>query len=113
MREFRLSKDDNEHYSSFEEMAKAWKCKPKMMQTNDKEKLANQRESFCKRHLCKACKQPMVYIGGNQMVCVNDNCKGIKCESKNEETGENKVWYVTSYDLLDERGSEIASNIFA
>lgn len=113
MKEFRLSKNDNEHYTSFEEMAKAWKCKPNVMQTNNKEKLELQRENFCKKHLCRSCKQPMSYIGGNQMVCTNENCKGIKNEYKNEETGETRVWYVTSYDLLDEKGSEIANNLFS
>lgn len=94
-------------------MAKAWKCKPVTKQTNDKDKLKKQRENFCGRHLCKSCKQPMVYIGGNQMCCMNEACKGIKHESKNEENGESSVWYTPSYDLLDEKGTEVAMNIFA
>lgn len=112
MKFYRKSKGETEHYSSFEELGKAWGCKPVIKQTKDKAKLEKQRENFLGRHLCSACKTPMTYIGGNQLVCKNESCKGIKHESKNEQTGETKIWYTPSFDLLDEKGAEIAENIF-
>lgn len=112
MSEFRLANNVTAHYTSFEELAKAFGCKPVNKQTNNQDKLNKQRENFCGRHLCKACKQPMVYIGGNIMCCKNESCKGIKHELKNDD-GDSKVWYTPSFDLLDEKGSEIAINLFA
>lgn len=112
MKAFRLPKGTTARYTSFEELAKAFGRKPIKKQTSDKEKLAKQREDFCNKHVCEACKSPMTYIGGNQMVCANEKCKGIKHERQNE-LGETIVWYTTSYDLLDRKGAEIANNIFS
>lgn len=114
MKSQRLPKGVTESYSSFEELAKAFGLKPIRKQTKDKEKLAAQRQTFCGKHLCSACKQPMTWMkDSNQMVCQNPQCKGIPHEQViNSETGETKVWYSPSYDLLDERGAEIAENIF-
>ena len=113
MRSFRMSKGDTEHYTSFEELRVAWGLKPVIKQTKDKEKLNKQRENFCSKHLCPACRQPMTYSGvGNQLVCRNEKCLGIKHEQKNAETGEVKVWYSPAFDLLDDLAAEIASNIF-
>ena len=39
MKKFRLSKGVTEHYTSLEEMGKAYGCKPVIKQTKDKEKL--------------------------------------------------------------------------
>lgn len=111
MRSYRLSKGVTEHYTSFEELAKGWGCKPFIKQTKDKAKLEKQRIDFCKRHLCSACKNPMAYIGGNQLVCQNEQCKGIRHESKNDDAAV-RVWYTPSFNLLDERSAEIAKNIF-
>ena len=113
MRAFRLSKGDTEHYTSFEELRAAWGLSPVVKQTKDKAKLEKQRENFCNRHLCPSCKQPMVYSDvGNQMVCRNEKCLGIKHEQKNPETGETKIWYLPTFDLLDDLASTIAQNIF-
>lgn len=113
MRSFRLSKGDTEHYTSFEELRAAWGLSPVVKQTKDKAKLEKQRENFCKRHLCPACRQPMVYSGiGNQMVCKNEKCLGIKHEQKNSETGEIKVYYSPAFEVLDDLGASIAENIF-
>lgn len=113
MREHRASKGEREYYTSFEDLAKAFGCKPVRKQTTDKQKLNSQREKFMGKHLCKNCKQPMTYIGGNQIVCTNEKCPGIKHEVINEETKEKRIWYTPSFDLLDNRGAEIAENIFA
>lgn len=112
MKDKRLSKGVTEHYTSFEELARAWNVKPVTKQTKDKAKLEKQRETFSNKHLCSACKSPMTYIGGNQLVCQNEKCNGIKHETKNKD-GEVKVWYTPSFELLDNRSSEIAGNIFA
>ena len=112
MKDIRLSKGVTEHYTSFEEMAKAWHVKPIVKQTKDKAKLEKQRETFSNKHLCSACKSPMTYIGGNQMVCQNEKCSGIKHETKNKED-EVRVWYTPSFELLDNRSADIAENIFA
>ena len=112
MREFRMGCGTREHYTSFEECAKAWGCKPVIKKTKDANKLASQQEKFCARHKCKACGQPMTYVGGNQMTCTNEKCKGIKVEREDKE-GNKIVSYVVSYELLDELGAEIANNIFS
>lgn len=100
-------------YFGFEELASSMGIKPVSKVTKDKEKLAGQQERFVNRHKCRGCGQPMTWVGGNLMTCQNPNCKGIKFSKKNEETGEEKVWHETSYDLLDELGETIAGNIFS
>lgn len=101
-------------YSSFEELGKAWGLKPITKQTKDKKKLNNQREAFAKRHLCPACKQPMTYIdGSNIMSCLEEGCRGVKREFKNEETGEIIVRFEPAFHTLNDLGAEIATNIFA
>lgn len=112
MKEFRTGSGTKEHYSSFEECAKAWGCRPLKKKTNDKKKLAKQKEDFCAKHRCKSCGQPMTYISGNCMTCTNDNCKGIKVEREDKE-GNKIISYVVSYELLDSKGAEIAKNIFS
>ena len=112
MKFYRMSKGETAHYSSFEELRTAWGLAPVIKQTKDKAKLEKQRENFLNRHLCPACKQPMSYLGGNMMACQNENCKGIKHEAKND-LGETRVWYTVPYELLDEKGSDVANNIFA
>ena len=46
------------------------------------------------------------------MTCTNEKCKGIKLEREDKE-GNKVVSYVTSYELLDSNGAEIAANIFS
>ena len=100
-------------YKSFEELRDKFGLKPIIKQTKDKSKLENQRNSFSSKHVCPSCGKPLIYIDGtNVMVCKTDGCKGIKHEVKNDETGETKVWYETSYHSLDDTGAKIASNIF-
>ena len=111
MKAYRLSKGCTEHYTSFEELRSAWGLKPVTKQTRDKEKLTKQRDTFCSKHICSNCKKPMTWTGGNVMACLNPQCPGIKHEQV-LETGDTKVWYSPSYDLLDGLGSEIAENLF-
>ena len=111
MKFYRKSKGETEHYSSFEELRDAWGLKPVIKQTKDKAKLEKQKEKFLNGHLCSACKKPLTYIGGNLLTCTNENCNGQKHE-KILESGEKRIWYTTVYELLDDKGSEIAMNLF-
>lgn len=111
MREFRMGRNTTEHYSSFEEAAKAWGCKPVIKKTKDEEKLKKQQENFCIKHKCKACGQPMAWVDGHWMTCVNDKCKGIKVEKMDRE-GNKIVSYIVSCEEIDDLGAEIAQNIF-
>lgn len=113
MNAYRMAKGVTEHYTSLEDLRAAWGCKPITKQTKDKEKLKKQREDFCNRHLCPACKNPMTYVNGmNVLVCKNEKCLGIKHEVTTN-TGETKVFYSPAFDLLDEKAYEISENIFA
>lgn len=111
MKEYRKAKGVKEQYNSLEELRTAWGCKTIVKRTSDTNKLQAQREAFCGKHKCKACGQPMSYVGGNQMACQNPNCKGIKVE-RTLKDGTVITSYEVSYDLLDELGTEIAGNIF-
>jgi hypothetical protein len=109
----RLGNNTTEQYSSFEELATAWKIKPVSKVTKDMKKLQEQQEKFRGRHLCNACKQPMEFIKDTSvMTCKNLNCKGIK-QVRLDKEGNEIVSYLPSYDLLDELGTEIAGNIFS
>lgn len=112
MKSFRMDHNTTEHYTSFEEAAKAWGCRPVNKKTKDMKKLTEQQEKFCGKHKCKACGRPMTWVGGNQMTCTNDKCKGIKVEREDKE-GNKIVSYIVSYELLDDLGAEIANNIFS
>ena len=112
MKDFRMGRNTTEHYSSFEEVAKAWGCKPVVKKTKDENKLKSQQEKFCAKHRCKACGEPMTWIDGSVMTCTNEKCKGIKVEREGAD-GNKIISYVVSYDLLDDLGTEIACNIFS
>lgn len=98
---------------TIEELRKKFGLKQIVYQTKDKKRLESQRERFQGSHLCPACKQPMTFVeGANVMSCKNPECKGIKNVTVDEETGEEKVFYTPAYHLLDEKGAKIAQNIF-
>ena len=114
MKNFRLGKDTKEHYTSFEEMRKAWGCKPISRKTKNEKTLKDQQEKLCKKYLCKACGQPMSYIPGSSlMTCKNENCEGIKEEIKDKEGNVVKVEYLVSYKFLEPRDKSFAENIFS
>lgn len=107
----RLSKNTTAHYSSFEEVAKAFGCKPLKKRTDDAEKLKNQQEKFVGK--CRVCGQNLTYIDGtNVLACTNTSCKGIKRTYKNEDGTEN-VRYIPVTRIVDEVGMEIAMNLFS
>lgn len=112
MSEFRMDKKTTAHYSSFEELARAYGLKPVSKQTSDKNKLKKQQEKFCEKNKCKACGKPMNFVTGNVMACQNPECKGIKQERIDNE-GNKIIIYLPSYNLLNDRSAEIANNIFA
>ena len=78
MKEFRKGKNCTEYYTSFDELREGFNLKPIVKRTKDEEKLKGQRQRFMDRHKCKACNQPMSYVGGTVMTCINEKCKGIK-----------------------------------
>ncbi len=113
MREYRLGKNTTAHYSSLEELRKAWGKSPIVKRTGDQEKLRQQQERFASKHKCSACGSNMTYVSSsNVMTCTNEKCKGIKLEREDSD-GNKIVTYLPSYDLLDNLGAEIANNIFA
>lgn len=112
MKVIRLGNNTTEHYSSFEELAAAWGCRPVSKVTKDMKKLKEQQDRFYKSNTCRACGSPMTFMAGtNVMCCTSETCKGIKHQSINEETGETKIWYTPSYKVLDDKGAVIANNI--
>ena len=107
MKNLRNDKNTTARYSSFAEVAAVYGKEPFVKRTKDVKKLKKQRMEFSKKHRCKACGQPMTYIGGNVMTCQNEACKGIKHVLKNGE-----AVYEVSRELLDSKGAEIANNLF-
>lgn len=112
MTEYRMDKTTTEHYTSFEDLAKAWGRKPVNRKSKNEQKLNKDKENFLKKHMCPACKTPMTWNEStNICVCNNPECKGIKRERIDHETGETTVSYSVPYHLLDETGTSIAINI--
>ena len=99
----------NEHYSSFSELAASMGL-PQPGKKN-KKKIEYLQDKFNKKHKCKTCGQPLAYMGGNIVTCTNPKCKGIKTVKKLDDGTEMTI-YLTSYELLDEVGTNIASRIF-
>ncbi|MDO5764971.1 MAG: hypothetical protein Q4P84_04650 [Elusimicrobiales bacterium] len=112
MKNYRLGSNTMEHYTSLEELGAAYNCKPFKRKTSDPKKLQDQQERFCSKHICKACGKPMTWISGSIMTCTNSECKGIKIEKTDKDGNIVSTNYITSYNLLDEKGAEIAKNIF-
>lgn len=97
------------HYSSFSELAASMGLQKPAKK--NKKKIEYLQDRFNKKHKCKACGQPLVYMGGNIVTCTNPKCKGIKTTKKLDDGTETTV-YLTSYELLDDVGTNIASRIF-
>lgn len=110
MKEFRKDKNCTEHYTSFDELRKAFGIKPVVKRTKDEEKLKAQREKFL--GICKVCKQPLSLVEGcNVLACKNEDCKGLPMKGTNED-GSEKIWYIPVSRILDDKGAEIARNLF-
>lgn len=112
MREFRAAQGVTEHYTSLEALRAGWglpeltKKRPK-----DEKVLQEKREKFL--GACRVCKKPLTLINGcNVLACQNPECKGVKMTSKNEEDGTEKVWFIPVTRVLDDKGFEIAQNLF-
>lgn len=111
MREFRKAKGVTERYTSLGELRKSFGLKPIKKKTNDEAKLKAQQEKFV--GICKVCKKPLTWIEGtNTLACKNEECKGIKMTSKNED-GTEKVWYIPVIRMLDSDGMDIAERLFS
>lgn len=110
MKPYRMGINTTEHYSSFEEAAKAWGCKPV---TKNEDKMKKLQEKFLAKpkFKCNACGEQMNYLGNSIMTCTNDKCKGVKIEREDSE-GNKSVSYVTSYFLLDDNDASYANYIF-
>ena len=105
-----MSKDLTGSYSSFEEVLVAMGGKPKPRKTSNQEKLKKQQNHLT--GTCKACKQPLTWIRDtNVMVCQNPKCRGMK-RTRVDETGKKEVYYVPVMRMVDERGINIAMNLF-
>ena len=111
MKEFRMSKGVTEHYTSLEELRKGFGLKPVRKKTNDETKLKAQQEKLV--GVCKVCKKPLSWIEGtNVCACQNPECKGVKMTSTNED-GTERFWFVPVTRVLNEKGAEIATNLFS
>lgn len=112
MKNFRLAKGVKEQYNSIEELCAAWGTKSRgKKRTKDVAKLQAQRDNFRSYHKCKACGQPMEYVGAGAMACKNPSCKGIKVERTGKD-GNVITTYEVSYEMLESKYAEIAENIF-
>lgn len=113
MKNYRMSRNTTEHYTSLSGLREAFGLKPVIKKTKDEKRLSKQRESFLNKHKCKACGEPMTYLGnGNILACTNLKCKGIEFKRTDKE-GNEITTYLPSYSILDDLGSEIAANIFS
>lgn len=99
-------------YHSFEEIAQeVFGLKPYKRVTKDKQKLAAQREKFL--GTCPFCKQPLHYVyGTNVVACNNENCKGKKIVTKNDDGSESVSYRSYSRILTGENSSIIGTTIF-
>lgn len=95
-------------YTSFGELAKSMGIEKKV----NPNKLRAQQENFQKHHKCRACGEPLTYMGGNYMYCTNEKCKGVKVIKKDAE-GKEITTYEPSFDLLEDKYAGIASRLFA
>lgn len=93
------------HFRSFTAAAASFGCKKVTKVTKDAEKLTKQRERFSSNHRCRACGKPMTHISGTNIFACRE-CDGIEIGIPGSSRK------IPSYDLLDERGAEIANNIF-
>jgi len=96
-------------YSSFQELASAYKIKTQKVNEKKNEEMKNK---FAKKFKCRACGQPLSYVKGTTvMTCTNPKCKGIKIKVNGEDE-EEKYSYLVSYSLLGNISQKIAENIF-
>lgn len=69
-------KDTKKTYNSFDELAQeVYGLKPASKKVSNNGKRKDMQDKFEKRNVCKSCGKPMVYTGGNIIVCANPDCK--------------------------------------
>ncbi len=79
--------------------------------TNREEQREKSRRKFA--GTCRVCGSVLSYISGtNVMVCKNPSCKGIVKKRRNGDE-ETVTEVLPVFRCLDEKGMEIASNLFA
>lgn len=98
-------------YYSFDELGQeVFGLKPYKRVTNDKQKLAAQKEKFL--GVCPFCKEPLNYVYETNIVaCRNEKCRGKKITYKNKD-GEEVITYKPYYRMLSGNGSEIGTILF-
>lgn len=112
MRDHRATKGETAYYTSFSDLRKSWGLKDvSVKRTKDEKKLAEQRDKFV--GTCNACHGKLEYVSGtNVCVCKNEKCKGVKVGTKTDEAGNEKPIYAPYQRILDNKGFEIAQNLF-
>lgn len=113
MKDYRPSKGETAHYTSLEQLCTALNIPKMQRRSRDKSKLESDQSKFL--GTCRTCGQSLHYIAGtNVLVCNNPDCKGRKLPSRtsdeNAEVVEDR--YVPVMRILNEKGSEIAENLF-
>lgn len=113
MRNYRPSKGETAHYTSLEQMRDALDIPKMQKRSKNKDKLEADQSKFL--GVCRSCGKSLHYISGtNILVCNNESCKGRKLQPKsteaNSETTDEK--YVPVMRILNEKGTEIAENLF-
>lgn len=113
MRNYRPSKGETAHYTSFEQMRVTLKIPKMQKRSKSKDKLESDKSKFL--GTCHACGESLHYIlGTNVLVCNNAMCKGRKLQSKSSDENSDVVddKYVPVMRILNEKGTEIAENLF-
>lgn len=98
-------------YYSFDDIGQElFGLKPYKRVTNDKQKLAAQREKFL--GVCPYCKKPLKYVyGTNVLSCDNGECRGKKIVLTGND-GEERVVYKPYFKIISDKGLEIGTTIF-
>lgn len=94
-------------YYSFDEIGQElFGLKPYKRVTNDKQKLASQKEKFL--GTCPYCKQPLKYVyGTNVLACENEKCRGKRVKFE-DGTEISKPFF----KILSDKGMDIGTTIF-
>lgn len=104
---YRPSKGETAHYTSLEQLREDFHLPKISKKSKNKEKVAKQQEQLLGK--CKVCGNPLSYIyGTNVLACTNEECKGKKITAKSGEE-----FYVPVVKILDNKGTDIAINLFA
>lgn len=98
-------------YYSFDEIGQElFGMKPYTRVTKDKQKLAAQQEKFL--GTCPYCGEKLKYIyGTNVLACVNEDCRGKKYTTT-DENGEEVTVYRSYHKILSDKGLMIGTTIF-